>query len=129
MEAKELRIGNYLRDMVSKTTLEVIELTKDDIVTYVIDRNKFPLKEGWGLEPIPLTEEWLLKFRFDKRYHTDSNDCYYHQDSDITLFLKSDVRGINFPYVMINRETIKVEFVHQLQNLYFAIKRHELECN
>ncbi|MBS7112627.1 MAG: hypothetical protein KH100_15700 [Dysgonomonas mossii] len=125
MEAAEYRIGNLLRDKVSKTLLEVIELTKENVVTYVIDRNMFPLKDGWSLEPIPITAEWLLKLGF---FHSESLDMYllkiqkekwicWNKDKGITL---QDVNRTLFEYK-------KIKYVHQLQNLYFATHQEELK--
>ena len=75
MKSNELRIGNLLRDKFSKTALRVTELTEENIVTYVIDRSKYPSEKGWGLEPIPLTEEILFNFGFEKDGEEDY--CFY----------------------------------------------------
>lgn len=129
LKENELRIGNLLRDKVSKTELEVIELTKENIVTYVIDRSMFPLKDGWGIEPIPLTEEWLLGFGFEKSKQGSEN--FYHLqlrgriwirfiDYDCNnLDLVQDGKIIAFPFGVI-------KYAHQLQNLYFALTGEEL---
>lgn len=66
-----------------------------------------------ALKPIPLTEEWLLNFGYTKKYSNFWNlghivwECY---DS----FFICDKNGITLKYV------------HQLQNLYFAINGREL---
>lgn len=36
-------------------------------------------------------------------------------------FLKSEIREINYPYVNLNHKVIKVDFIHQLQNLAYLI--------
>ena len=119
MDASELRIGNLLRDKVSKTELKVIKLTEKDIVTYVIDRSRFPLQSGWALEPILLTEEWLLKFGF---WH----DNYYN--SSKRFINKSPLIIIqgNGYYTLPYYFHCEIKYVHQLQNLYFALTNHEL---
>ena len=53
MESKELRIGNYVR---TEVTHSVIKVDIYDLAN---------LKEQ-QLEPITLTEDWLLKFGFKK---------------------------------------------------------------
>jgi hypothetical protein len=119
MKVSELRIGNLLRDKVTKTELRVIKLTEQDIVTYVIDRSMFPLQDGWGIEPIPLTEERLMEFGAKElkpkrgvlkefvlktiRIEMSNNGNFYYKNSKLIL-----------------------ESVHQLQNLYFALKGEEL---
>ena len=118
MNASELRIGNLLRDKVSKTELKVIELTEKNIVTYVIDRCRFPLQRGWALEPIPLTEEWLFKFGFDNKYNKGK-------------FTIIPIGKLNYEQgrTYFNSWTIlnhQPKYVHQLQNLYFALTSEEL---
>ncbi len=120
MKAEELRIGNLLQDKVSNTLLKVIELTEKDVITYVIDRSKFPLQKGWGLQPIPLTEEWLLMFGAEKIY--------------ASLY---DFEGYEFGYFSFTEDGLiivfqsqqlcePIKYVHQLQNLYFALTGEEL---
>jgi hypothetical protein len=116
MKATELRIGNLLRDKVSKTELEVIELTKNDIITKVIDRSKFPLKDGWGIEAIPLTKEWLLKFGFEKEEG-------WFKKKRLLLF---NIRNMYFTTPSKDIVSVDVTGVHQLQNLYFALTNEEL---
>jgi hypothetical protein len=118
MKASELRIGNLLRDKVSKTELEVVELTENNITTKVIDRSKFPLKDGWGLEYIPLTEEWLLKFGFIE----NEEHGYFEFDRFIVAY--NDL--IDSFYLCDIDVFVKIETVHHLQNLYFAIRNKEL---
>ncbi len=66
MNTNELMIGNLCQDKISGALLKVTGTHENDISFYVIDRNLFPLQPGWQAEPIPLTEEWLLKFGFEK---------------------------------------------------------------
>ena len=83
-------------------------------------------------EPIPITEEWLLKFGFEKDTHIDGykvigkSDCYWIQEMRAVLFLKSDIRDINYPYIDMAGNHIRLDYIHQLQNLYFAITQKEL---
>jgi hypothetical protein len=117
MRANELRIGNLLRDKVSKTELKVIELTEKDFVTYVIDRSKFPLAKGWGIEPIPLTEEWLLKFGFE----------WYGRITGWTINEHSINEKNGCFEFCINKEfPVELKYVHQLQNIHFALTGEEL---
>ncbi|WP_347216678.1 hypothetical protein [Chryseobacterium sp.] len=130
MDSKEYRIGNLLRDKVSKTILEVIKLTKDDVVTYVIDRSKFPLKKGWGLEPIPLNEEWLLKFDFDKI--TNDEEEIFYQKGYVRISIDEYEDGwFNFrkrtpSQLWKDNLVTQIKFVHELQNLYLLIEKEEL---
>lgn len=73
------------------------------------------------LEPIPLTEEWLLKFGFKIR--------------DGEWWIDNEIFGVTFDE---NHEPLHIwdgsftdspcKYVHQLQNLYFALTGTELQC-
>jgi hypothetical protein len=85
------------------------------------------LCESTLANPIPLTPEWLERLGFVK----DSRSVWVKRIDEYTLI------GINMDgkYELIdvfNAETVKswdnrIEFVHQLQNLYFALTGEELE--
>ena len=72
-----------------------------------------------GSEPIPLTEECLLKFGFEKFVeHTPS---FGHDD----IYRKRYI-DINGRYNQYHFRNILIESVHELQNLYFALTKEEL---
>ena len=138
MNNNELRIGNLLRDKVSKTELKVVEISEENIVTYVIDRSKYPLSQGWGVEPIPLTEEILLKcgfefiFGINNRYLKDYGAFYFtimimNDDKSYQVSLSNHEKkeGESIPTVGLGI----IKYVHQLQNLYFALTGEELKIN
>ncbi|MBO9671946.1 MAG: hypothetical protein J7577_00765 [Sphingobacteriaceae bacterium] len=105
MKATELRIGNLLRDKLTGAILRVDELNSEGkIVTYVIDRSKYPLPKGWQLDYIPLTEDVF-------------NKCVHGQDSYETFKRKQSSLGDCLIYL------------HQLQNLVFFTTGKELEIN
>ena len=66
-------------------------------------------------KPIQLTEEWLVKFGFIKRTPTG----YYFDMGRMSINLP------DFEYKNI-RIDVKLKYVHQLQNLYFALTGEEL---
>ncbi len=103
MEAKELRIGNNI--FVNGELQEVVDLPLPENCT---SENTFP---------IPLTEEWLLKFGFRKY------DMYYDVD-DFYLIRLNDA---SFRAGSLSH--LKMTHVHQLQNLYFALTGGELTLN
>ena len=110
MKASELRIGNY------------IFLTKDVNKSYVITKTSGAIIDYIECEsvlskPILLTEEWLLKFGFEKGSLIYKNDSF-NLNGEIVF------KGENsFRYFGL--ET-KIKYVHQLQNLYFALTGYEL---
>lgn len=104
MKAKELRIGN----LVTGYSYDVAISLEDFKDFYTGDDNIDSYK------PIPLTEEWLLKFGFENQLVEFVLDNFY---------LKRTKN--HFEYYCNNRAEIK--YVHQLQNLYFALIGKELE--
>lgn len=124
MEAKELRIGNLVG--YKDYALEVGSLNVHDT-------------EFKELKPIPLTEEWLLKFGFELcEIVTNENITVfpsikntfhlYHKDVDHEWFDISVNTRVNKIYTNHTLERIEIKHVHQLQNLYFALTGEELSC-
>jgi hypothetical protein len=111
MKATELRIGNWVK-------------RDDQPDGFQIDSRSFIVceRDPEMYQPIPLTEEWLVKFGFDSLPYTDQyeyNGMLFNLDltKGTFDFWCDNVTGrINY-----------IHFVHQLQNLYFALTGQELE--
>jgi len=123
MKATELRIGNYLH---SNITGHVFQVFASDIVN---------INEDLAVaKPIPLTEQWLKDFGltatleyggygyilgnmiiFKVRSHGRSEDWFY----EIEYCSGDEIE---------DRTNIiqRYDYVHQLQNLYFALTGEEL---
>jgi len=130
MKAGELRIGNYVHMDMSIDDIEVIRLRIGDLASFAIEARE--------LYPIQLTEEWLLKFGFIevKRHTHDFEEVFYgksiikdspnhYEQLVISLPLGNIEIGefnIEESYLM----NIDMKYVHQLQNLYFALTNEEL---
>jgi hypothetical protein len=122
MKANELRIGNYVNVPNPKQCpfrIDAFEYCSEKFIK-VAQEVKINGKEvhpltwyGKDLEPIPLTEEWLLKFGFENN-RLGLFDCI------------KVVEDIGFHIYFIQRHLKEVQYVHQLQNLYFALIGEEL---
>lgn len=112
MKAQELRIGNLFIEETSNKIIEVIGLEKNRIIFSGMFLNE------WQLKPISLTEEWLLKFGYIqiKGIHRTYSKTKYNDNTTI----------YNYRDYLHQQTGIKIEFVHQLQNLYFALTGEEL---
>jgi hypothetical protein len=104
MKASELRIGNYIQN--SHGTISNVGIVM--------------LGGQYDYHPIPLTEEWLLKFGFEqisdrvyiKNYH------YGYEFGITNIFvIKNDNCFMRYKHI---------QYVHELQNLYFALTNEEL---
>jgi hypothetical protein len=134
MEAKELRIGNLAQDKEGNIhTIIGIESSlgwNDDVNTafskYLESvRTDLTLQERIylsQLKPIPITEEWFLKFGFQfihlhSRIKIYSLDGFQYRSSKYS-------RGLKHRQLSNLKKTI--QYVHQLQNLYFLLTNKEL---
>lgn len=117
MKASELRIGNFVEFDGEESKIESISLgVKSGHVVYLECYGDLILFDH--LEPIPLTEEWLVKFGFEEKdgYFTKNKDDIYNNYTDNS-----------FDYVINGIVIIEIKHVHQLQNLYFALTGEELK--
>jgi hypothetical protein len=123
MKTNELRLGNYIYWNIPEKQ-GVVHI----IVTLSSGKiNTIPISLGNinDYQPIPLTEEWLLKFGFEKR-----DEKYYLLryliEEGISQFFDN---GMSFRITTSNTESThaaSIKYVNQLQNLYFALTNTEL---
>ena len=118
MKATELRIGNLVNNPYDEPTnvdfnvlhyIGVCVMNKQIIENY---------------QPIPLTEEWLVKFGFKETtdnklilYYELSSGAYLEKVGEVLMLF--DRGGY-----MLSHDNLK--HVHQLQNLYHALTGEEL---
>lgn len=114
MKGNELMIGNLFKENITGQIIEVIELKKDSITF----SGNFEGK--WQAEPITLTEEILLKCGFKIGYPSYSIGFFE--------ILYNDVIGFRFA-VEGQYGWNELKYLHQLQNLYFALFEDELIIN
>lgn len=126
MKARELRIGNYIENTDSQMASYMV------VNADVIKQNEHTMYAS--LEPIPLTEEWLLKFGFkhQNKYDLESNLYSKKLKSGYFFTIYSKKQTLDFKTKFIGWKVLnigfdfKIEYVHQLQNLYFALTGEEL---
>ena len=145
MKAEELMIGNYVffNNKISK-----VSFLREDGKIGVIFSNIYR-ENIYQIEPIPLTEEWLLKFGFENwglgKLYSNEHEKYtryvLHNIIDGTSnfevhFVTSNYGGVEHTQFIISCDEddrinfgIDIEYVNQLQNLYFALTGTELELN
>jgi hypothetical protein len=130
MEANELRIGNYFTEFKEVKQVSGIE--------------SFPTVVVWDytgcecllFEPIPLTEEWLVKFGFEK----DSTRTFSHRftiecQKSMLVLRPSCFGGYYFGIASSDSmgtdveldDVLSYKYVHQLQNLYHSLTGTELK--
>ena len=132
MKANELRIGNWINCLKIVDGDKIREISCWDFGTYLSTNPEY-------YSPIPLTEEWLLKFGFEKRDYNRYRLMF--QGSFIQLHNVDESDGEPYTsdgnctdwvcfYALEGDEIITPlcypNYVHQLQNLYFALTGEEL---
>jgi hypothetical protein len=109
MEVKnnDLRIGNWYSALgnYEKVNWIVLQHIHESIESFI-----------W-VQPIPLTEDWLLKFGFVSNPYEDR----YEKG---TIHIECDkTKGATYLWI---ENMPHIKYVHQLQNLYFALTGEEL---
>jgi hypothetical protein len=144
MKANELRIGNWYQSVkfqqpVQCDLSDLFDLCANSDGAY----NDPPVDEMF--ESIPLTEEWLLKFGFGIVDHSGTH--FFSKDIEIDngnhpdLYLHFHIKNGEIVNSGMTSGEIDnedgyegerthlvniIEYVHQLQNLYFALTGKEL---
>lgn len=122
MDAKELRSGITYVNYTRKGETRLIQTSVNDIS--IIDAGKIPHSTWYN--PIPLTEDWLIKFGFQYDYEGNLFLEPIHDDTEANFYFHWEVDELvlrdSFEDVFMSR----LNYVHQLQNLYFALTGEEL---
>ena len=109
MKANELRVGNYVQDEVGvayKASAHSIKCLSEREYCF------------W-IHPIPLTEELLVRCGFVKIISTISGTEL--KDEYELKFVR-----ISHYFGQFHFHSVNIKYVHQLQNLYFALVGEEL---
>jgi len=111
MKNTELRIGNFLNDYTGKLC-KVRGVNKNGISAPRVDGSAMAQPN----RPIKLTEEWLIKFGATYTQSRLMLDNFGFMDKELA-------NNTYRHYPTLKR----IEYVHQLQNFYFAWNNEELE--
>jgi len=127
IDAKSLRLGNFV--LVENDYEEVVGINKYEI-TCRLDETSHGINQSIkDIKPIILTEKWLLRFGFSKEIF---NALYIGKEVNGKYFTLYTEDNINY-YFFYESDGVKmkrkVDYVHQLQNLYFFLTDKELVLN
>ena len=121
MKATDLRISNYVWNSVQKIPVKVdLKILSDQLY------GVYP----W--QPIPLTEEWLVKFGFSnpisyKHYFINLDDNNIIFATITSNNIRIGLSSFNQNGRQLSEIVLQIQYVNQLQNLYFALTGEELE--
>lgn len=123
MDAKQLRIGNWVNCINywdgddPRSAHGIVDAIPMEHCEYNIGVQCGEEWESFGVEPIPLDEDWLVKFGLTR------GSCNMFEILNYVLH-KRDVGYL--VYRGHGAMHVHCKYVHQLQNLYFALKEEEL---
>jgi len=117
MKANELRIGNLVDGQ--PFTFDIQEIESLGVGSAFFKNGGLEYR---NINPIPLTEEWLLKFGFENR-----NGFNRYERGFIGVILDDNsCVDMHDTYNEVWSVLCLIKSVHQLQNLYFALTGEEL---
>lgn len=139
MNLQELRLGNFVcYELGSDTSHTIIAIHPT-----AVDTGYRKLLSYYQVFPIPLTEEWIARFGFilieesNHKFHKLNvarlDNVYALPGDDFGEFGRERVLIVLDPSTLDIRcfqlNGVLIEYVHQLQNLYFALTGDELKLN
>ena len=140
IKSTELRIGNYI-SCESNPIAKVVSIDDSIRVNKQCENEiDYQINQGWlkEIKPIPITEEWLARFGAKKDEKSGFSNTYRIEINEhigifINIFEKGyrgwigyyELKPYDIPGIPIYYDVL---YVHQLQNLYFALTNKELEC-
>lgn len=134
INTKELRLGNLFANIEDDSMYKVTKINEDTIEGICINNMGWFGEQHFHLIeqvlPIKLTEEWLLKFGFNKDYKKGYiGKDFSNQDFVLTEpFVMGDwQKGYAFEFTTGGWSKYKeFNYVHELQNFYFTLTSEEL---
>ena len=131
IKANEFRIGNLYSDKELPNSTANILIVQQINHKFEVVRDHFLINDCYTEDkcfPVPLTPEYLERFGFslsvrDKRVYTDNNTYngyhtgyYFATHSGLFYFVESSIYSPK-----------AIKYVHQFQNMYFALTGEELK--
>lgn len=123
IDVRELRIGSKL--LINGKVITVLGIINTKIYYGNIESPCYNYLSDF--EPIPLTAERLLKCGFERNDNHNPNFNTYNFNFSQIMFSNYGNKEITFNYGLTL--VIKIEYLHQLQNLYHDIEQEELNFN
>jgi hypothetical protein len=135
MKLNELRVGNFV-DLGSRIA-KVIEVGYQACVVVDLEETQDTMEDYERTKGIILTDEWFIKFGFYKdgeywsRNIFDYKYCFRYRDwaknwafyQEYTDSGNSKDDGVKYPI------SYDIEYVHQLQNIWYSLLHKEITDN
>lgn len=131
MEANQLRIGNHISRLDlgdnSVRIEKILELKKEKVLTSgPVD----VLCTYTEIKPVLLTKEWVKIFGYGDYGINDKNIFLIYVDENYLYYQENP--SIEFGFYLADYESNilseKIKFVHEFQNIIFALTKKEVVC-
>lgn len=136
LETTEFRIGNYLKDREGRICIvEELSSREGEREVYAPAMNG-PIT-ALPNKPIALSEDWLLKFGFKKQHSYGSTNLWTIKIKGLCFSIYEippfrEDKEKPGKWALVNHTLnydLHYKYVHQLQNLYFALTGEELKID
>ena len=132
MKPQELRIGNLVD--LGKRIAKVIDIGHNSCTVVDLEETQDTLESYERTKGIVLTDEWFIKWGFFKKDEywcksiVDYNYCFKYRDwaKNWAFYQEYTDSGNSLDDGMYYVVSFDIEFVHQLQNLWFALLHKEI---
>lgn len=123
LSVKDLRVGNFVYGIneYQNTALPICSLHSDETLRLLVGDKSIGCFSASVIKPIELDSEWLkrLGFQHDYPYFFLGNK-HFNVETGFFYFGNDHVSGGNYD--------VKIKYVHELQNVMFALTGKELVC-
>lgn len=124
--SRQLQLGNYVLDEQGEVfRIDAMDFVRDGYDCKLIEYIGVDRRTLYSLEshPIPLTEDWLVRFGFEKSQGGLRKKLRFGQISAPIIDTHIKLWYHYYGTSIIN----DIIYVHQLQNLYYALTHQELK--
>lgn len=121
LEVKDLRVTNFIES--DGVEMPVAMIGFDAVQLFTTQGNLIQARLDL-IKPIELTPDWLDKFGFDCPAHSFIGSIFHLTEWDSCPLNWAVTFNINNAVIVK-----KLKYVHELQNLYFALTGEELLIN
>lgn len=124
MEASKLMLRNLFLEKNSREIIQIIGL-KESTSMKQSDEIEFSgnFPEGWKAVSLPISDNLLFELGFKK-----DGPMYYHYNRKFRFF-KNDHLGYHYWDHKKSEQAIKLNFIHEVQNVYFYYTNEHLSHN
>ena len=120
IKIQDLRIGNYISDEGNYATIELINGEEEEV--FYKGRKTYLSSHIDYILPIEINYESLIKLGFKINFENSFNVSFIFNDLEYHI----PKHNLNKGFAFYKRLSFEINYVHELQNLYFVLTGSEL---